>query len=112
MTKIFVGNLPYETDEQELRELFEQFGVVAARGEDGKPGVQIIKNKEDGGNRGIGFVSMESGAEDAIEALHNEVFASQYTQRQGRPLTVNIAQPPKPKSSRPRMGAGHRSDRY
>ncbi len=80
-TKIYVGNLPYTCDEQQLRDLF---------GADGRnvTDVAIITDRMTGQPRGFAFVNMASGddAKRAIDALHGSVFG-------GRTLTVNEARP-------------------
>jgi len=75
---IYVGNMPYDTTETELREHFGQYGEV------GK--VTIIVDRETGRPKGYGFVQMTDHAEgtEAIEKLGGEPF-------NGRPLTVNEA---------------------
>ena len=78
MFNIYVGNLPYATTEDELAQLFSQFGEVAR--------TSIITDRDTGRSRGFGFVEMESedAGRSAIEALHGQAF-------EGRPLTVNEA---------------------
>jgi len=78
--KIYVGNLPFSATEDEIRELFSEFGDVES--------VNLITDRESGRPRGFGFVEMSSGAEDAIQALHK-------TSIGGRSLTVNEARPRK-----------------
>ena len=77
MKRIYVGNLSYDTTEDELRQVFGQHGEVSA--------VDLITDRETGRPRGFGFVEME-GADAAIAALNN-------TQVGGRTLTVNEARP-------------------
>ena len=77
--RIYVGNLPYRTNEQEVRDLFAAYGSVTA--------VSLISDRETGQPRGFGFVEMEDGGADAaIEALNN-------AQMGGRTLKVNEAKP-------------------
>ncbi|HSR51318.1 MAG TPA: RNA-binding protein [Acidobacteriota bacterium] len=77
--RIYVGNLPYSTNEAELRELFEQHGAV--------DDVSLIYDRDTGRARGFGFVEMEDGdADDAIDALNGSELG-------GRRLTVNEARP-------------------
>ena len=87
---IYVGNLPYSTTEDELREAFNQFGDVAS--------VSIISDKYTGRSKGFGFVEMDndSEAEDAIQALNE-------TPMQGRNIRVNQA---KPREERPQRRTG------
>jgi cold-inducible RNA-binding protein len=85
--KIYVGNLSYRTTEEEIEQLFADFGDVKS--------VQIIKDKMSGRSKGFGFVEMEDDAEAkaAIEALHETDFAD-------RNLVVNEARPMNPDSRR------------
>ena len=75
--KIYVGNMSFQTTEDELRTLFSEFGEVQS--------VNIITDRDTGRPRGFGFVEME-GADEAIAALDQKEFA-------GRNLTVNEARP-------------------
>lgn len=77
---IYVGNLPFNTDEDALRAAFEAYGQV----ED----VKLIKDKYTGKSKGFGFVEMPTEAEAlaAIEGLNGKDF-------KGRNLTVNKARP-------------------
>ncbi len=75
--KIYVGNLSFETTEDQLRTLFAEHGEVTS--------VNIITDRETGRPRGFGFVEME-GADAAIAALDQKDFG-------GRNLTVNEARP-------------------
>ena len=79
--KIYVGNLPSEVTEQELREEFAAFGEVAS--------VSIIKDKYTGHPRGFGFVEMPSVSQGqaAIAGLNGKALRDQA-------LTVNAARPP------------------
>ncbi len=84
---IYVGNLPYNTTEDELRGAFEEFGATDS--------VAIIKDKMTGKSRGFGFVEMsdDNAAEQAISELDGEDFG-------GRSLTVNEARPREERSRR------------
>lgn len=90
MSKLYVGNLSFDTSEDELRELFEQSGTVTD--------VFIAKDKFSGRSRGFGFVTMGSAEEAnaAIEAVNGQNVG-------GRDLTVNEA---RPKEDRPNRGFG------
>lgn len=79
-SKLYVGNLPYSTTEEDLRELFAQAGAVQS--------VALIKDRDSGRSKGFGFVEMETAeaAQAAITKFNNYEF-------QGRNLTVNIARP-------------------
>jgi RNA recognition motif-containing protein len=83
--KLYVGNLPYETGETELQELFAKAGTVES--------VKVMRDMATGRARGFAFVEMASD-EDAQKAIHelNEF------QLGGRGLTVNEARP-KPEHS-------------
>lgn len=86
MTNIYVGNLPYQLTEDELREAFLQFGEVSS--------VKIISDRDTGRSKGFGFVEMEvqSEAEEAIKQLDGAAL-------KGRNLKVNQA---RPKDDKPR----------
>ena len=79
--KLYVGSLPYKTTEEELFQIFSQFGAVAS--------VKIVTDRVTGQSKGFGFVEMESAddAKKAIEAVNN-------TELGGRTLVVSIARPP------------------
>ncbi len=79
-SKLYVGNLPYSTTEEDLRELFSQAGAVTS--------VALIKDRDSGRSKGFGFVEMETqaDAQAAIAKFNNYEY-------QGRNLTVNIARP-------------------
>lgn len=66
--RIFVGNLPWKATEEQLRALFETYGVVVS--------VRIITDQFTGKSKGFGFVEMESvdAAKAAIEAIDNKPF--------------------------------------
>lgn len=80
MVNIYVGNLPYQTTDTELQDLFSQYGQIQR--------VSIIQDRETGRSRGFGFVEMANDTEGraAIEALNGADFG-------GRALTVNEARP-------------------
>lgn len=75
---VYVGNLPFSTSEQEVRELFEPYGEVDS--------VNLITDRDTGSLRGFGFVSMSSGSAEAIAALNQHEMG-------GRSLSVNLARP-------------------
>ena len=78
---IYVGNLPYSVTEQQLREMFEQYGEVQT--------AKLIMDRETGRTRGFGFVDMDNAdADAAIKALNK-------TEMDGRTLKVNQAEPRK-----------------
>jgi len=77
--KIYVGNLSFQTPENEVRRVFEEFGSVRS--------VTVITDRETGRSKGFGFVEMdENDAVKAIESLSG-------SELNGRPLTVNEAKP-------------------
>ncbi len=89
MTTIYVGNLPFNATEQDLRALFERHGTVES--------VKLIMDRETGKPRGFGFVDMPQGdAQNAIAELNGQ-------QMGGRPLRINEAQE---RPQRPRQGGG------
>jgi RNA recognition motif-containing protein len=77
--RLYVGNLPYETTEEELRTLFTDFGEVVS--------ASIITDRESGRSKGFGFVELTEGGEAAISELSGKEF-------QGRTLRVDEAKPP------------------
>ena len=79
--KIYVGNLPYEVTEEELRQEFGTFGEVSS--------ISIIKDKYTGRSRGFGFVEMAIVPEGraAIAGLNGKAMKDQT-------LNVNAARPP------------------
>ena len=85
MKNIFVGNLNYAASEDELRQMFEQFGTVER--------VSLIADRDTGRPRGFGFVEMPNDEEGdrAIEELNGVELG-------GRALNINEA--------RPRQGGG------
>ena len=94
-TKLYVGNLPYETSETDLQTLFESAGQVAS--------INIVRDRATGQARGFAFVEM-SDAEGARKAI-SELDKHQYG---GRSLTVNEAKPMQPRSNGFGGGGGGR----
>lgn len=84
MLKIYVGNLSFQSTEDDLRERFAQFGQVGS--------VAVITDRETGRSRGFGFVEMPDDGEGraAIEGLNGQ-------ELDGRTLTVNEARPRAPR---------------
>ena len=77
--KVYVGNLPFRTTEEDLSNLFSQAGAVES--------VSIITDRDTGRSKGFGFVSMPAeDADKAIAQLNGAQFG-------GRALTVNEARP-------------------
>jgi len=87
MMKIYVGNLSFNTSEQQVRELFESHGTVTS--------ASLVMDRDTGRPRGFGFVEMSDNtqAQAAISALNGQSL-------DGRDLTVNEAKP------RPAGGGG------
>ena len=79
-TKLFVGNLSYQTTENDLQDLFSAHGSVTE--------VNLMMDRATGRPRGFGFVTMATpeAAEAAVAALHGKNIG-------GRDLTVNVARP-------------------
>ncbi len=81
---IFVGNLAYSTMDHDLRQLFEQYGVVDT--------IHVITDRDTGRSKGFGFVEMPDSAasKSAIQGLNGK-------ELEGRALTVNEAKPREPR---------------
>jgi RNA recognition motif-containing protein len=79
-SKLYVGNLNFQTQEHELRDLFSQHGEVVS--------ADVISDRDTGRSRGFGFVEMatEEAARAAESALDGQEF-------DGRQLKVNEAKP-------------------
>jgi len=93
---IYIGNLPYSTDEQGLKEWFSQYGEVTR--------TSVITDRATGRSRGFGFVEMAND-DEALAAIE----ATDGTEYSGRTLVVNEA---KPRQERPQGGGGRpRGDR-
>lgn len=93
--KLFVGNLPYTANENELKEAFTEAGNVVS--------VKIITDRDSGRSKGFGFVEMATDAEAnvAVEKLNGADYA-------GRNITVSIARPMEPRAPREGGGGGGR----
>ena len=92
--KLFVGNLSFDTTENDLQDAFAAYGTVVE--------TNLMMDRTTGRPRGFGFVTMNSPeeAQKAIAALNG-------SQLGGRALTVNIA---KPREERPAGGGGGRRE--
>jgi len=79
-TKLYVGNLDYGVTNEELNELFSQFGKVVS--------AEVISDRYSGRSKGFAFVQMEdeAGAEKAIKEANEQDF-------KGRKMIVNEARP-------------------
>jgi RNA recognition motif-containing protein len=80
--RLFVGNLPHQVSDEDLKQLFSGFGTVLS--------VQVMQGRDAGRNKGFGFVEMDSEAEAqaAIEGLHDH-------ELDGHRLTIDEAKPRK-----------------
>ena len=87
-SKLYVGNLSYNTTGSDLEQMFAAHGAVQS--------AEVIADRETGRSKGFGFVQMGSDgeAQAAIAALNGQ-------EQDGRALTVNVA---KPREERPRTG--------
>ncbi|MGB0385625.1 MAG: RNA recognition motif domain-containing protein [Ardenticatenaceae bacterium] len=88
---IYVGNLPYSVDEQDLRDMFAPYGEVES--------VNIIIDRDSGRSKGFGFVEMsdDSKAQEAIRDLDGKNIKGERGDRAAR---VNEARPRKPRRER------------
>jgi RNA recognition motif-containing protein len=97
--KLFVGNLPFSTDENQLQELFAAIGPVDS--------VNIVRDRMTGRARGFAFVEMQTdeAAQSAIDRLND-------TDLDGRKIAVNEARPkPAGGGGGGRFGGGDRGPR-
>lgn len=78
--RLYVGNLPFETTEEDLSEMFQSFGQVVS--------AKLITDRETGRSRGFGFVELdtEEAAQNAIQEKDGSTVGS-------RQITVNEARP-------------------
>ena len=85
--KLYIGNLSYSVNEDQLKEVFAPYGEVAS--------VKVITDKFTGNSRGFAFVEMASDEEGkaAIDEMNGKDFG-------GRPLIVNEARPQQPREQR------------
>ena len=79
---IFVGSLAWGTTSEGLEQAFAQFGTVTS--------AKVISDRETGRSKGFGFVEMESGGDEAIDALNG-------SDLDGRQIVVNEARPREPR---------------
>ena len=96
-TKLYVGNLPYETTESDLQTLFESAGEVST--------INIVRDRATGRARGFAFVEMSDvgGAQRAISELDKHQYG-------GRNLTVNEARPMEPRGNGGGFGGRQRRE--
>ena len=76
--KLYVGNLPWSTGNQELEDLFSSYGTVTS--------ANVITDRDTKRSRGFGFVELDSGGPEAIEAMNE-------SEVDGRKVIVNEARP-------------------
>ena len=100
--RLYVGNLPYQTTQDQLREIFAYYGEVAE--------ATIILDRETGRSKGFGFVQMTDGGENALDALDGNNIG-------GRTIRVRKAEPRRQPAGnhaprRDRGYGGHRQDRW
>lgn len=90
---IYVGNLPFNLGEEDLKEIFEEYGEVAT--------TKIISDKFSGRSKGFGFVEMENDdeANNAIKELNNAEVS-------GRNIKVNESKPRETSGGGDRRGGG------
>jgi cold-inducible RNA-binding protein len=91
--KLYVGNMTYDTTEEQLRTMFTEAGAVIA--------VDVIKDRDTGTAKGFAFITMGSQA-DAAKAI--SLFNGKEVS--GRPLTVNTAKPREERSGGGRSYSG------
>jgi len=91
--KLYVGNLPFDTDDGALSALFSPIGTVES--------AKIITDRDTGRSKGFGFVEMSTDEEAA-----NGIAQLNGTDHSGRPLTVNEAKPMVPRDNRGGGGGG------
>jgi RNA recognition motif-containing protein len=93
--KLYVGNLPFSTTEEDLRSMFAQAGTVVS--------VSLIKDRDTGRSRGFAFVELSTQAEaEKAVGLFND------TQLDNRTLKVNLARPKEDSGKFRRQGGNKR----
>ena len=99
MTKLYVGNLSYTATNQQLQDLFAQFGTVVS--------ADIIMDKSSGRSKGFGFVEMEddAAAQTAIDKLNGTDFG-------GRNIVVSVARPREERPAGGGFGGGRSGGDY
>ncbi|MCE3011113.1 MAG: RNA recognition motif domain-containing protein [Pseudobdellovibrionaceae bacterium] len=102
--KIYIGNLSYSVNDQDLTDLFSQFGQVES--------ARIVTDRDSGRSKGFAFVEMSTDTEasDAIAKLNGQDYS-------GRAMNVSEAKPMAPRENRGGggrggFGGGGRSNRY
>lgn len=86
-TKLFVGSLPYSVTDQELEDMFKQFGEVSS--------AKVIFDRDTNRSKGFGFVEFadDAAAKKAVDELNNSEMG-------GRTIVVNEARPQEPRPRR------------
>ena len=99
-TRLYVGNLPFDADQEQIRELFSRDGRSVTE-------VKLVTDRDTGRPRGFGFVEMGSAqdADGAIRELNGRDFG-------GRPLTVNEAKERSSGGGGGGFGGGRGRSRY
>jgi RNA recognition motif-containing protein len=94
MRKIYVGNIPYDSTEEDLRGLFAEYGEIQS--------LRILKDQFTGRSKGFGFIEManEEDAKTIIATLNGKVFA-------GKALTVAEARPQQKRQGFGNGGGGY-----
>lgn len=96
--KVYVGNLSFDATEQQVRDLFNEFGAIES--------IAMINDRDTGRFRGFAFVEMEPAAADAaIKALNGK-------ELDGRELNVNEARPREERPHSNYGGGGNRRNDY
>lgn len=86
--RLYVSNLPWATTEDELSQLFSQYGKVET--------CEIVRDRETARSKGFGFVTMadQNSGQKALEALHDKDFAPASDHRaRARKIRVEVAKP-------------------
>jgi cold-inducible RNA-binding protein len=93
--RLYVGGLPYETTDDELKDLFSEAGAVES--------AKVVTDRYSGRSRGFGFVEMtnDDEAQKAIDSMNGKQVGE-------RTITVNEAKPMGERSERGGFGGGHR----
>jgi RNA recognition motif-containing protein len=96
--RLFVGNLSFQTGENDLQDHFAQAGAVSS--------VNLMLDKMTGRSRGFAFIEFanEADAQKAIAQFHDQDF-------QGRKITVNVARPREERAPRERFSGGGGGER-
>ncbi|MGO8946369.1 MAG: RNA recognition motif domain-containing protein [Ktedonobacterales bacterium] len=98
-TRIYVGNLPYTTDNEQLAQLFSAFGEVVE--------ASVVIDRDSSRSKGFGFVQMSSD-----DAARNAITALDGTMLGNRTIRVNEAQPRPERSTGSRSGGGYGRNSY